>query len=111
MSVVSFALAVVLIMKANTSLNTDLKMSVACCWKWLDFWVRSHTYFLAPRSWYQVCIDSKLFRAPTHSFLHFLFQAIVHIVSWLCMLHLKPFFQHTQNAFIYFTGDSEKKHI
>jgi len=35
------------VMKMNTSLKTDLKMSLKCFWKWLDFLVRSHISFFS----------------------------------------------------------------
>jgi len=35
------------VMKVITLLNTDLKMSLECCWKRMFFWVRSNTSFLA----------------------------------------------------------------
>ena len=33
------------VMKVNTSLNADLKISLKCCWKCLVFRVRFHTFF------------------------------------------------------------------
>ena len=52
-------------MKVNTSLNTDLNMTLKCCWKWLVFCRRSHTSFSAhtpltkPQCTLSIYVESK----------------------------------------------------